>query len=128
MALFIICLLYTSPQPLEENPDYQYLLTLFPDYSEPHYPAVPVEADLDGDGTAERIFAEDLKYNGGDGGCSISVSRLSDGKYTEIPLPDTFEEDRFPVQMKWDGKKAQIFFTDNSYQTVPDEVLASRCV
>lgn len=115
----------TPTQPLTENPDYQYLLTLFPDYSEPHYPDTPVEADLDGDGTMERIIAEDLRYNGGDGGCSISVSRLLDGKYTEIPFPDTFERDRFPVQMKWDGKQMQIIFTDNSYQTVPDKVLSS---
>lgn len=113
-------------QPLEENPDYQYLLKLFPQYYEPVYPDTPVEADLDGDGVMEQISAEDLRFNGGDGGCSISVSRLVNGKYTEIPLPDTYTaEQGFPVQMQWDGEELRIIFTDSTYHLVSNEVLAS---
>lgn len=113
-------------QPLTENPDYQYLLTLFPKYYEGKFPDDPVEADLDGDGTPEQITAVNLGINGGDGGCGISVARLIKGEYTKIPLPETYTADTgFPVQMSWDGQELRIIFTDSSYQTVPAEVLAS---
>lgn len=112
--------------PLTENKDYLRLLSLFPDYGNQLPPAEPVEADLNGDGQMEQIIASNLGHNGGDGGYRISVSRLVNGSYTEIPLPDSYTEDYgFPILMNWDGEKLKIIFGDSHYQEVPIQVLAS---
>ncbi|SFC30228.1 hypothetical protein [Butyrivibrio sp. YAB3001] len=65
------------------------------------------EADLDGDGTPEKIVIEDLKYNGGDGGYLPHVYRANG---EEIKLPMDTEVN--PYAALWGEKNVEIFQED----------------
>lgn len=65
------------------------------------------EADLDGDGTLEKIVIEDLKYNGGDGGYLPHVYKAD---REEIKLPIDSESN--PYATLWGDEDVEIFQED----------------
>lgn len=120
----------TEVKDLQEYEEYQYLLTLFPEYYDWKPVDNPALYDLDGDGIEERIEVADLGIQGGDGGISVTVSRLIDGDYQVVPFPQNcnVEDGKavgFPIQMQWDGEQLKIQFQDSFYQEISGGLLKS---
>ncbi len=65
------------------------------------------EADLDGDGTLEKIVVENLGYNGGDGGY-LPHGYRADGKEIELPI----NAESNPYAILWGEEKVEIFRED----------------
>lgn len=91
-------------------------------FADPHEGGLDeVTADLNGDGVEEKIYAEDLSHNGGDGGYSIHVVSAKTGE--EIPLPDVIAGEKFPFSTIWNEKGMRLTYEDIEIALVPKRMV-----